>query len=747
MAMNNGMIQEGWLRIDPVLHDFVRRELCPGSGVSAVTFWAGLAILVERFGEENAELLQRRDRLQSQIDAWLARCYPETPAPEDQRRFLSDIGYLAPDHGPFEIHNGVADPEIAAMAGPQLVAPVDNARYALNATNARWGSLYDALYVSDVVPERDGASRGDIYNPARGARVVELAAAFLDQALPLQEGSHCDVVAYRLRETDRGCQLRMELADCSETVLADGDAFVGFRSPAEAPSALLFRHHGLHIELQIDPRHPVGAAHPAGLRDILMESALTVIQDCDDSVAAVDARDKTRVYRNWLGLMRGDLETRLTKSGRRQTRRLAADRRYSSLGGAPFTLPGRALQMVRNVGMHLYTDAVTTDAGDPIPEGFLDAMVTVLAGKRDIDGMGRLTNSRCGAIYVVKPKLHGPEEVAFTDRLFACVERVLGLEPYTVKLGLMDEERRTSLNLTECLSAAARRVVFVGTGVPNRVGDEIHTAMEAGPVLPKSELVTQPGMHDYERSNVAAALRAGFGGRGQIGKGMWTRPHELASMLATKIDHPRAGASAARVPSPTAATLHAMHYHQVDVASRQASLQQQAGVDMAPMLEMPMLGARRLDGATIQRELENSAQSILGYVVRWVELGIGASRVPDTHNHELIEDRATLRVASQHVANWLQAGLLTRAQVENTFARMAAVVDAQNREAEGYRPMAARLSASQGYQAALELVFAGPGQPNGYTEAILHRRRRAFKAEQLRPVPGVETDAIIDAIA
>jgi len=727
------MIQEGWLRIEPELHDFVRQELCPGSGVSAASFWAGLATLVDCYGKENAELLRRRDRLQSQVDAWLAAQYPAIPGPEAQRRFLADIGYLAPEEGPVEVHNGDVDREIASLAGPQLVVPVDNARYALNAVNARWGSLYDALYGTDVIPEHHGAARGDIYNPARGARVVEVAAGFLDQALPLEHGSHRDVISYRLRNSETGYRLRVQLADYSETALVVTDGFAGFRGTAEAPSAILFRHHGLHIELQIDPRHPIGAAHPAGLRDVLMESALTTIQDCDDSVAAVDAEDKTRVYRNWLGLIRGDLEARFLKNGREQTRRLAEDREYTSPGGDAFTLPGRALQLVRNVGLHMYTDVVTTAAGEPIPEGFLDALATVLAAKRDIDDKSRWTNSHCGSIYVVKPKLHGPEEFAFTGRLFGCVERMLGLRHGTVKLGLMDEERRTSLNLAECLRAAAGRVVFLNTGFLNRTGDEIHTAMHSGAVLPKHEIDSQSWMDAYERGNVDTALQAGLGLRGQIGKGMWARPDEMSAMLAEKIEHPRAGASTAWVPSPTAATLHATHYHQVDVSARQQRLlQAEYCVDREPLCQLPMLGGRRLGVEAIQRELENNAQGILGYVVRWVELGIGCSKVPDIHNREQMENRATLRISSQHVANWLNAGLLTRDQVEKTFARMAAVVDAQNRGVDGYRPMAGSLGESHGYRAALELVFAGATQPNGYTEAVLHRWRNTFKSAQRR---------------
>ena len=520
-----------------------------------------------------------------------------------------------------------------------------------------------------------------------------------------------------------------------------------FAAAPRRPSAILFRHHGLHIEIQIDPRHPVGAAHPAGLRDVLMESAVTTIQDCEDSVAAVDAEDKTRVYRNWLGLMRGDLEARFTKNGREQSRRLAEDREFTAPDGGGFTLPGRALQLVRNVGMHMYTDAVTTAAGEQIPEAFLDAVVTVLAAKRNIDDGGRLANSRCGSIYVVKPKLHGPEEAAFTDRFFGCVERMLGLRHGAVKLGIMDEERRTSVNLAECLRAAAGRIIFVNTGFLDRTGDEIHTAMQAGAVLPKNEIRSQPWVNAYECGNVDTALGAGLGTRGQIGKGMWAMPDEMSAMLKAKIDHPRAGASTALVPSPTAATLHAMHYHQVDVRARQQALMAENNVDRGQLLRLPMLGRRRLSGDDIQRELDNNAQGILGYVVRWVELGIGCSKVPDFHNHELMEDRATLRISSQHIANWLNAGLLTREQVERTFARMAALVDAQNNGVPGYLPMSAKLSASHGYQAALELVFSGGRQPNGYTEAILHRRRRAFKAAQRYVAELADAQAVAGAIA
>ncbi len=721
-------IQEGWLQIDHRLHEFVQTELCPGSGVAPATFWAGLATLVDRFGPENAALLKIRDALQAEIDAWFRNRGPGQPPDREHVEFLERIGYLTPEHEDLAISSENVDPELAQLAGPQLVVPVDNARYALNAANARWGSLYDAFYGTDIIPEEPGLERGEIYNPHRGERVVQQVAELLDQLLPLSDGSHADVEAFAVRGPEQARELQLRLAGGASTNLADPAAFVGFRGRPAQPEAILLRHHGLHIEICIDREHPVGRAHPAGIRDVLLEAALTTIQDCEDSVAAVDAADKLRVYRNWLGLMLGTLQASFEKNGRPQTRRLAEDRRYQAAAGGELVLPGRSLLLVRNVGMHMYTDAVSTADGDPIPEAFLDAMVTVLAAKHELLGNGRLRNSRSGSIYVVKPKLHGPAEVDFTVRLFSAVEKCLGLPPRTVKLGIMDEERRTSLNLAECLRAAADRLIFVNTGFLDRTGDELHTMMAAGPALPKLDIKDADWMAAYEDRNVDVALAAGLPGHGQIGKGMWARPDDMRAMLDTKIEHPLAGASTAWVPSPTAATLHAIHYHQVDVAARQQALRRRSPASRDRLLRMPLLGGRELDGETIARELDNNAQSILGYVVRWVELGIGCSKVPDMHNIALMEDRATLRISSQHIANWLHAGLLTREQVIASFQRMARLVDAQNAGVPGYRPMADDYDASLGFQAALELVFSGRRQPNGYTETVLHNRRRQYKA-------------------
>ncbi|MDJ0926780.1 MAG: malate synthase G [Gammaproteobacteria bacterium] len=736
-------IQEGWLRIDYRLHEFVRSELCPGTGIGPANFWAGLACLVDRYGGENAELLRRRDELQAEIDTWLQQQSDSRPDTQSQRDFLESIGYLVPDGPDFEVSVRNVDPEIASIAGPQLVVPVDNARYALNAANARWGSLYDALYGTDAIAETPGTERGSIYNPERGAQVVHRAAEFLDEAIPLAKDSHGSVAAYRIDGAADDYRLMARLQDGREVGLLAPDAFVGYRGELARPEALLLRHHRLHIELQIDPAHPVGAAHPAGLKDVIVESAVSTIQDCEDSVAAVDAADKTRVYRNWLGLMRGDLEAEFEKNNRRMTRSLAGDRQYRTPDGGELTLPGRSLLLVRNVGMHMYTDAVMTADGEPIPEAFLDAMVTVLAAKHDILGSGPLRNSRCGSIYVVKPKLHGPAEVEFTVKFFRAVERVLGLAPRTVKLGIMDEERRTSLNLGECIRAAKHRVIFVNTGFLDRTGDELHTMMEAGAALPKMEIKGAAWMQAYEDRNVDVALAAAMSGQGQIGKGMWAAPDNMAAMLEMKTAHPRDGATTAWVPSPTAATLHAMHYHMIDVSERQQQLAKRPMARRDELLQMPLLGDRKLDAAEIQRDLDNNAQGILGYVSRWVELGIGCSKVPDINNVGLMEDRATLRISSQHIANWMRAGLVTREQVIDTFERMAALVDQQNAGVEGYRPMAADLAGSIGFQAALELVFTGREQANGYTEAVLHRRRREFKAREKQWAKAGEPQAAV----
>jgi malate synthase len=715
------------LEVATCLAELVRTEITPGTGITPEQFWAGLAEVVNDLGPRNSELLARRDQRQAAIDAWLRARRGIPIACDEQRAFLLEIGYLLPEQGPVRITTEGVDPEIAQLAGPQLVVPVDNARYALNAANARWGSLYDALYGTDVIPETDGAEQATSYNPERGRRVIEYAAEFLDAIVPLESGSHAAAIKYQLASEGGQHRLQVKLRSGIAIGLKDPDKFVGFRGSEGQPEALLFRNHGLHIELQFDPQHSVGAAHPANIKDIILESALTTIQDCEDSVAAVDAKDKTRVYRNWLGLMNGTLTARFTKNGTERTRRLNTDRRYRDVDGTEFSLRGTSVLLVRNVGMHMYTDAVRTAAGASIPEGFLDAMVTALAAKHDLAGKPPGRNSRTGSIYIVKPKLHGPEEVAATVELFERVERLLELPPRTIKIGIMDEERRTTLNLIECIRAASDRVIFINTGFLDRTGDEIHTLMELGPVIRKNDIKTSTWMLAYEDSNVDIGLAAGLSGRAQIGKGMWAMPDEMADMLAVKIEHPRAGANTAWVPSPTAATLHAMHYHYVNVRKRQQELAARRRPPLESLLTMPLLGGRSLSRDKIAQELANNAQGILGYVVKWVEHGIGCSKVEDINDVGMMEDRATLRISSQHIANWLYYRLITRDQVEKVFREMAVVVDRQNSGDPVYRPMAPDPDQSMAFQAALELVFSAREQPNGYTESVLHAWRRRFK--------------------
>ncbi len=715
------------LRVATCLAELVRDEITPGTGITPEQFWTGLAEVVNDFGPRNAELLAQRDQRQAAIDAWFRMRRGQPIACDEQRAFLLEIGYLLPEQGSVGITTKGVDPEIAQLAGPQLVVPVDNARYALNAANARWGSLYDALYGTDVIPATGGAEPGTSYNPIRGQRVIDVAADFLDASAPLETGSHSDADEYQLSSDTGDSRLTVKLQNGIVTGLRDPAQFVGFVASAQEPETLLFRNHGLHIEIQFDPRHPVGAAHPAGVKDIILESALTTIEDCEDSVSAVDAEDKTRVYRNWLGLMKGTLTARFAKDGTEQTRRLNEDRRYRGLDGTEFSLPGISVLLIRNVGIHMHTDAVTTAAGAPIPEGFLDAMVTALAAKHDLTGEHPGRNSRTGSIYIVKPKLHGAEEVTATVELFERVERLLELPPRTIKIGIMDEERRTTLNLTECIRAASDRVIFINTGFLDRTGDEIHTLMELGPVIPKNDIKSATWMLAYEDANVDIGLAAGFSGRGQIGKGMWAMPDEMADMLAVKIEHPQAGASTAWVPSPTAATLHAMHYHYVNVRKRQQELSDRCRPPFESLLTMPLLGDRSLSRDEIATELANNAQGILGYVVRWVEHGVGCSKVTDIEDVELMEDRATLRISSQHIANWLYHRLITRKQVEMTFREMAVVVDRQNSGDPDYRPMAPQPDQSMAFQAALELVLTGRELPNGYTEPVLYTWRRRFK--------------------
>lgn len=722
--MVTNYVQVGNLQIADVLFHFINDQVLPDSGVKQMAFWDGFDQLIHELAPENKSLLAHRDALQAQINDWHKRNKGNFEF-ADYKAFLEEIGYVEPKVEDFRVETENVDAEIAYQAGPQLVVPVSNARYAINAANARWGSFYDALYGTDAITAEDGAEAGKGYNPIRGNKVIDYAKTFLDQAASLKEASHKEVTTYQIT----GSQLVVTLANGETTTLAEPEKLVGYQGTAKQPTAILLKNNDLHIEIQIERNHPIGKGDSAGVKDIYLESAITTIMDCEDSVAAVDAEDKVEVYANWLGLMKGDLTATFEKGAKTVTRTLNPDRVYTGVNDDTVTLNGRSLMFIRNVGHLMTNPAILDKDGNEVPEGIMDGVVTSLIAKHEVIGSGQYKNSQEGSIYIVKPKMHGSKEVAFANKLFERIEDLIGLERFTLKIGVMDEERRTSLNLKACIHEVKNRIVFINTGFLDRTGDEIHTSMEAGPMIRKGEMKTSTWLTSYEKSNVVVGLNAGLQGRAQIGKGMWAMPDLMADMIEQKINHPKAGANTAWVPSPTAATLHATHYHEVNVKDVQKGITTSEDLQDS-ILDIPVAGNTDWTPEEIQHELDNNAQGILGYVVRWVEHGVGCSKVPDINNIGLMEDRATLRISSQHVANWLHHGICPKEQVEESLKRMAKVVDEQNAGDPEYSPMSANYEDSVAFQAASELIFKGYDQPNGYTEPILHKKRIEAKAKQ-----------------